>query len=58
MNITAAGLPVKTVRHCADIGLVPASPRTESGYGTCDDGAVLKPEFVRRARGFPPSVVG
>ncbi|MDE0048070.1 MAG: MerR family DNA-binding transcriptional regulator [bacterium] len=38
MNISAAsraaGLPVKTVRRYADIGLVAAPPRTDSGYRT------------------------
>ncbi len=38
MNISAAaktaGLPVKTVRYHADIGLVSAPERTGSGYRT------------------------
>ena len=60
MNISAAsraaGLPVKTVRYYADIGLVSAPSRTESGYRTYDDGAVRKLVFVRRARGFGFSI--
>ena len=60
MNISTAaktaGLPVKTVRYYADIGLVSAPERTESGYRTYDDGAVLKLVFVRRAREFGFSI--
>ena len=47
---STAGLPVKTVRYYADIGLVSAPKRTESGYRTYDGGAVRKLVFVRRAR--------
>ena len=61
MNISAAsrasGLPVKTRRYCADIDLVSTQSRTESGYRTCDDGAVLKLVFVRRARGGGGSAI-
>lgn len=60
MNISVAsrvaGLPVKTVRYYADIGLVSAPSRTESGYRTYDDSAVRKLVFVRRARGFGFSI--
>ncbi len=60
MNISAAadaaGLPVKTVRYYADIGLVPAPSRTEAGYRVYDDGAVRKLVFVRRARAFGFSI--
>ena len=56
MNISAAaktaGLPVKTVRYHADIGLVSAPERTDSGYRTYDDSAARKLMFVRRAREF------
>lgn len=56
MNISAAakasGLPVKTVRYYADIGLVKAPSRSASGYRTYDDAAVRKLTFVRRARAF------
>jgi len=52
MNISAAskaaGLPVKTVRYYADIGLVEAPSRSEAGYRTYDDVAVRKLVFVRR----------
>jgi DNA-binding transcriptional MerR regulator len=41
MNISAAskaaGLPVKTVRYYADIGLVEAPSRSGAGYRTYDD---------------------
>ena len=44
MNISAAskaaGLPVKTVRYYADIGLVDAPSRSDAGYRTYDDVAV------------------
>ena len=60
MNISAAskasGLPVKTVRYYADIGLVAASGRTASGYRSYDEAAVRKLNFVRRARAFGFSV--
>jgi len=50
MNISAAskaaGLPVKTVRYYADIGLVDAPSRSDAGYRTYDDVAVAKLVFV------------
>lgn len=60
MNIStaskAAGLPVKTVRYYADIGLVSAPFRSEKGYRTYDENSVLKLVFVRRAREFGFSI--
>ena len=60
MNISgaalAAGLPTKTVRYYADIGLVTAPSRSESGYRTYDDAAVRKLTFIRRARAFGFSI--
>ncbi len=60
MNISAAslasGLPVKTVRYYADIGLVAAPERSNAGYRTYDEAAVRKLIFVRRARAFGFSV--
>jgi len=60
MNISAAskasGLPVKTVRYYADIGLVEAPSRSEVGYRTYDDMAVRKLVFVRRSRAFGFSI--
>ena len=60
MNISAAskaaGLPAKTVRYYADIGLVPAPARSESGYRSYDGNAVRKLVFVRRAREFGFSI--
>ena len=60
MNISAAaksaGLPVKTVRYYADIGLMPAPGRTASGYRSYTDEAVRKLIFIRRAREFGFSV--
>ena len=56
MNISAAskaaGLPVKTVRYYADIGLVDVPSRSDAGYRTYDDVAVAKLVFVRRSRAF------
>ena len=60
MNISVAskvtGLPVKTVRYYADIGLVSAPSRSEAGYRTYDDSSVRKLVFVRRAREFGFSI--
>ena len=53
---TAAGLPVKTVRYYADIGLVEAPSRSSAGYRTYDDVAVRKLVFVRRSRAFGFSI--
>ena len=62
MNISAAskaaGLPVKTVRYYADIGLVDAPSRSDAGYRTYDDVAVRKLVFVRRSRAFGFSIEG
>jgi len=60
MNISAvskaAGLPVKTVRYYADIGLVDAPARSNAGYRTYDDASVRKLIFVRRSRTFGFSI--
>ena len=60
MNIgaaaTAAGLPTKTVRYYADIGLVEPPSRTGAGYRSYDESAVRKLSFVRRAREFGFSI--
>ena len=60
MNISvaskAAGLAVKTVRYYADIGLVSAPSRSETGYRIYDESAVRKLVFVRRAREFGFSI--
>ncbi len=60
MNISvaskAAGLPTKTVRYYADIGLVPAPARSASGYRSYNDASVRKLVFVRRAREFGFSI--
>ena len=47
---------MKTVRYYADIALVSAPSRSESGYRTYDDGAVRKLVFIRRAREFGFSI--
>jgi Cu(I)-responsive transcriptional regulator len=60
MNISkvsqAAGLPVKTVRYYADIGLVAAAQRSDSGYRLYDQTGLRKLIFVRRARSFGFSI--
>jgi len=60
MNISKtskeAGLPVKTVRYYADIGLVAAVQRSDSGYRLYDHTALRKLIFVRRARSFGFSI--
>lgn len=60
MNIGAAskasGLPTKTVRYYADIGLVEPPSRTGAGYRSYDESAVRKLAFVRRAREFGFSI--
>lgn len=50
------GLPTKTVRYYADIGLVAPISRSEAGYRQYDDGALRKLSFVKRARSFGFSV--
>lgn len=60
MNISdaasASGLPVKTVRYYADIGLVEPPSRTASGYRRYDDASIRKLIFIRRSRAFGFSV--
>ncbi|HSF94717.1 MAG TPA: Cu(I)-responsive transcriptional regulator [Thermohalobaculum sp.] len=60
MNIgTAAresGLPTKTVRYYADIGLVDPQGRSGNGYRAYGPGEVQRLRFVRRARAFGFSV--
>lgn len=60
MNISGAaklaGLPVKTVRYYADIGLVEPAARSDAGYREYDDASLRKLSFVGRARGFGFSI--
>ena len=60
MNISqaakAAGLPTKTVRYYADVGLVAAQGRSGAGYRTYSDREVRKLIFARRAREFGFSI--
>ncbi|PQA39058.1 Cu(I)-responsive transcriptional regulator [Amnimonas aquatica] len=59
MNIGAAaratGLSAKMIRYYEDIGLLPASPRTASGYRHYSQADLDSLRFVRHARelGFP-----
>lgn len=48
----AAGLPIKTVRYYADIGLVIPSGRSDTGYRQYTDTELRKLIFVRRSRSF------
>lgn len=50
------GLPTKTVRYYADIGLVVPSGRSDNGYRLYGDTELSKLAFVRRARAFGFSV--
>lgn len=50
-----AGLPVKTVRYYADIGLVRAG-RRDNGYRDYDDADVRRLAFIGRARAFGFSI--
>lgn len=52
----AVGLPTKTVRYYADIGLVVPSGRSASGYRQYGQSELQKLRFVRRARSFGFSV--
>ncbi len=60
MNISAAaraaGLPTKTVRYYADIGLVEPPARTDAGYRAYDEPSIRKLAFIRRARAFGFSI--
>ncbi len=60
MNIGSAaresGLPTKTVRYYADIGLVRPQGRGENGYRAYGPDEVRRLQFVRRARAFGFSV--
>lgn len=53
---TKSGLPVKTVRYYADIGLVEPLGRSEAGYRIYGDAEISKLTFIRRARAFDFSV--
>jgi len=51
-----AGLPTKTVRYYADIGLVAPQARADNGYRAYGPTEVQRLNFVRRARAFGFSV--
>jgi len=53
---SAAGLPVKTVRYYADIGLIEPSARAENGYREYSNDDIKRLAFVRRSRSFGFSV--
>lgn len=52
----ASGLPTKTVRYYADIGLVAPQGRAGNGYRAYGPGEIQRLQFVRRARAFGFSV--
>ena len=51
-----AGLPVKTVRYYANIGLVEPTGRSAAGYRLYSQADVAKLEFVGRARRYSFSI--
>ncbi|MCI4661792.1 MAG: Cu(I)-responsive transcriptional regulator [Neomegalonema sp.] len=51
-----AGLPTKTVRYYADIGLVAPEGRSATGYRLYDAAALRRLVFIRRARAFGFSI--
>ncbi len=53
---TKSGLPVKTVRYYADIGLVEPLGRSNAGYRIYGDAEISKLTFIRRARAFDFSI--
>ena len=44
------GIPVKTIRYYSEIGLVPETRRTRSGYRHYDGSALVRLELVRALR--------
>ena len=52
----AAGLPTKTVRYYAEIGLVTPAGRSAAGYREYSPSEIKKLAFIRRARSFGFSV--
>lgn len=44
------GVSPKMIRHYEGLGLLPAPPRTDSGYRLYDDDALHTLHFIRRAR--------
>ena len=54
---TKSGLPVKTVRYYADIGLVEPMGRSAAGYRIYSDTEISKLTFIRRARAFDFSII-
>ena len=53
---TACGLPKKTIRYYADIGLVTPAARASNGYRVYSPAEIRQLIFVRRARAFGFSI--
>lgn len=51
-----SGLPTKTVRYYADVGLVTPKARSDAGYRLYSDDEVARLVFIRRARSFGFSI--
>lgn len=64
MNIgeasAASGVSVKMLRYYEQIGLLPATRRTQAGYRVYDADAIHRLRFIRRARdlGFSMAEIG
>lgn len=54
------GVSAKMIRHYEGLGLLPAPPRTDSGYRRYDPDAIHTLHFIRRARdlGFSMADIG
>jgi len=47
-----SGVPIKTIRHYEDVGLLPKPARTASGYRLYDPDVVDRLQFIKKAQGL------